>query len=72
VLVNAQTERLFGYGREELLGQPVELLIPDASRADPGHRDGYFAHPRPREMGVGLETVRAGARMEPNFRRDQA
>ena len=32
VLVNAQAERLFGYPREELAGQPVEILVPDASK----------------------------------------
>ena len=35
VLVNAQAERLFGYQREELVGQPVEILVPDAMKA--GH-----------------------------------
>ena len=39
--VNAQTERLFGYGREELVGQPVELLVPEGARGvHPGHRTG--------------------------------
>ncbi len=56
VLVNAQTEALFGYAREELLGQPVEVLVPerfhDAHRSD---RAGYFADPRTRPMGAGLE-----------------
>jgi PAS domain S-box-containing protein len=58
VLVNSQTERLFGYRREELLGQPVELLVPDRLREQHvGHRDGYFAAPHPRPMGRGLELV---------------
>jgi PAS domain S-box-containing protein len=58
VLVNAQTERLFGYHRDELLGQPVEVLVPDRFRdRHVGQRDGYFASPRPRPMGVGLELV---------------
>ena len=53
-LVNAQVERLFGYQREELIGQPVELLIPDAARAGhPALRDGYVAHPHHRPMGAG-------------------
>jgi PAS domain S-box-containing protein len=55
VLVNAQAERLFGYEREELIGQPVEILVPDAARAaHPGHRAGYLADPRHRPMGAGL------------------
>ena len=57
-LVNAQTERLFGYGRDELVGQPVEMLVPDAVRdIHPGHRAGYVADPRPRPMGAGMELA---------------
>jgi PAS domain S-box-containing protein len=57
-LVNAQTERLFGYGRDELVGQPVEMLVPDAARdAHPGHRAGYVADPAPRPMGAGMELA---------------
>jgi hypothetical protein len=57
-LVNAQTERLFGYGRDELVGQPVEMLVPDAVRdIHPGHRAGYLADPAPRPMGAGLELA---------------
>ena len=56
VLVNAQAERLFGYPREELAGQPVEILVPDASKAaHPGLRAGYAADPRPRQMGAGMD-----------------
>ena len=56
VLVNAQTEKLFGYSREELLGKPVEILVPERFRGrHPGHRVGYFSEPRVRSMGVGLE-----------------
>ncbi len=56
VLINAQTERLFGYGRDELLGRPVEVLVPPRFRANHvGHRGGFFNDPRPREMGAGLE-----------------
>src|SRR5436305_764883 len=55
VLVNSQTEKLFGYQREELLGQPIETLVPERFRANhPGHRGGYFASPKMREMGAGL------------------
>ncbi|MEW5789165.1 MAG: PAS domain S-box protein [Pseudomonadota bacterium] len=56
VLVNAQTEALFGYRREEMLGEPVEMLLPERLR--PGHtglRRGYAAAPRPRPMGSGLD-----------------
>lgn len=56
LLVNSQTERLFGYGREELLGKKVETLIPERFRGKhPGHRDGFFGQPRTRAMGAGLE-----------------
>lgn len=55
-LVNSQTERLFGYTREELLGQTVEMLVPDRFRVNhAGHRMNYFADPRVRPMGAGLE-----------------
>jgi PAS domain S-box-containing protein len=56
VLVNAQTQKLFGYGRQELLGLPVEMLVPRRFRdAHPGHRTGFFAKPTARSMGAGLE-----------------
>ena len=56
VLVNAETERLFGYDRKELIGQAVEILVPGQFREKhPQHREGYTAHPRPRLMGEGLE-----------------
>jgi PAS domain S-box-containing protein len=56
VLVNAQVDALFGYAREELLGQPVELLVPERFRdAHRFHRVGYFADPRTRPMGAELE-----------------
>jgi PAS domain S-box-containing protein len=55
VLVNAQTERLFGWSREELLGQPVETLVPVRFRhSHPAHRTHYFTEPRVRPMGAGL------------------
>ena len=58
VLVNAQTERLFGYRRDELVGQPVEILVPDAIKAmHPAHRAGYVADPQPRQMGAGIELA---------------
>ena len=56
VLINSQTERLFGYAREELLGRPIEILVPDRFRHQhPAHRDAYFKQPRVREMGAGLD-----------------
>ncbi|MFI9272019.1 PAS domain S-box protein [Kitasatospora sp. NPDC052896] len=55
-LVNAQTEALFGYRREELLGRPVELLIPSRFRAHHArHRNDYAANRQVRPMGAGLD-----------------
>ena len=54
--VNAQTERFFGYSRTELLGQAVEILLPERFRSThPVRRTEYSAHPRTRPMGSGLE-----------------
>jgi PAS domain S-box-containing protein len=56
VLVNRQTEALFGYMRRELIGEPVEVLVPVALRANHvAHRTAYMSAPKLRPMGLGLE-----------------
>ena len=53
---NGQAEKIFGYQRIELLGQPVEMLLPASLRpAHPGHRAGFFANPQARSMGSGRD-----------------
>ncbi|HEY5600019.1 MAG TPA: PAS domain S-box protein, partial [Candidatus Manganitrophaceae bacterium] len=53
MFANAQTERLFGYDRDELLGEPIEILIPERFRKPHiGHRNDYFSMPRIRPMGA--------------------
>jgi PAS domain S-box-containing protein len=55
-LVNTQAERVFGYGRQELLGQNIEILLPKRYRKHhPGLRTGYFADPVARPMGAGRD-----------------
>lgn len=55
-LVNSQTEKVFGYAREEIIGQKVEMLIPERfHQHHPGHRASFFTEPRARSMGGGLE-----------------
>jgi PAS domain S-box-containing protein len=56
ILVNTQTERLFGYQREEILGLDMEVLVPERLREQHRlHRKGFFAQPHVRPMGGGLE-----------------
>jgi PAS domain S-box-containing protein len=58
VLVNSQTEILFGYTRQELIGQPVEMLIPPhLGRLHVKHRASFLAEPHVRPMGAGQELL---------------
>src|SRR5207245_7254600 len=58
VMVNGQTEAVFGYARSELLGQQLELLLPQRLRAvHIAHREQYFSSPHTRPMGIGLKLV---------------
>jgi PAS domain S-box-containing protein len=57
-VVNRQVERVFGYGSEELIGQSVEILLPEHLRGrHVHHRNDYSGNPQVRSMGVGLELV---------------
>ncbi len=56
VLANKQTEKLFGYSREELIGEAVEILVPERFRCDhPPHRAAFFVVPQTRSMGAGRD-----------------
>jgi len=68
LFANGQAERLFGYPRAELIGQPVDVLVPARYRDQhPGHRATFLAAPRARPMGVGgtLHAVRKDGREFP-------
>src|SRR3954470_5516763 len=55
-LANSRTQAVFGYSREELIGEPVEMLVPEGLRTNHvAHRDHYFEAPRTRPMGAGLD-----------------
>ncbi|MGZ4179140.1 MAG: PAS domain S-box protein [Solirubrobacteraceae bacterium] len=57
-LVNARAEELFGYARAELIGQPVEILLPRGLRKrHETHRNEFLANPRARPMGAGLDLL---------------
>lgn len=56
VLINSEAEKLFGYGRHELIGRSIEILVPERfRRAHQEHLKGYFADPRTRAIGGGLD-----------------
>ena len=56
VRVNTQAEKMFGYDRAELVGQSIEVLIPERLRqSHEAHRQDYYSEPRMRPMGAGLE-----------------
>ena len=58
VFANTQIQKLFGYPLEELLGASIEKLIPKRFRSvHPGHREGFFASPRIRDMGSGPRKI---------------
>lgn len=55
-MVNERTEKLFGFQREELLGQAAEILVPERLRGKHrGHRAGFMGRPQSRPMGAGLD-----------------
>jgi len=57
-LLNRQAEQMFGYGQNELLGRPIEVLVPARYRSvHTLHRAGYVGHPRTRPMGAGLQLM---------------
>jgi len=56
ILANNQAVTLFGWAQDELLGKPIDMLVPERFRGPhPGHRDGFFEQPRTRAMGAGRE-----------------
>jgi len=56
LMVNAQTEQVFGYGRNEIIGKEVEILVPERFHHEhTSHRQGYVKHPKVRGMGVGMD-----------------
>ena len=64
-MVNAQAERVFGYVRDELLGQMVEMLVPARFRNHhPGLRTSFFAEPQTRAMGAGRDLDLYGVRKD--------
>jgi len=57
-LANPAAEKMFGYGKGELDGQPIESLVPERHRDQHvGHRTGYISDPEPRPIGIGMDLV---------------
>lgn len=57
-LINGKTEDLFGYNRNELIGRPMEILLPSRfASSHYQHRDSYFEKPKARTMGIGMELA---------------
>jgi PAS domain S-box-containing protein len=72
-MINAHAETLFGYRRDELVGQKIEVLVPRRSQAShPGFRETYRSTKRGRGRWGPAEISSPGARMEPRSRRDRA
>ena len=69
--VNHQTESLFGYDRDDLVGQPIQMLVPEYLwEVYTEHQEDYFADPRSRSMGLDLELIgrqRDGTRFPVNI-----
>jgi PAS domain S-box-containing protein len=58
MLVNTETERMFGYARDELVGRPIDMLVPGAARSQHAqHVARYTGAPRVRPMGIGMELA---------------
>lgn len=58
ILINTQAEKMFGYNQDELIGEPIEVLIPERLReAHIRHRRDYYANPQMRPMGASLDVI---------------